>query len=286
MTADLILDAKATLGEGAIWHSQKQVLFWVDILGKRFWRFDPATGQQEPFEIGQFVGTIVPRRTGGVLLALHRGLASYNLDAKQLTMLCDPESGKPELRFNDGKCDPAGRFWAGTMPTEGRGPAGSLFCLFTDLRCERKLSDVWCSNGIVWSLDRRTMYYIDTHFGTVDAFDYELETGAISNRRVAITIPPDTGHPDGSTMDAEGMIWVAHWGGARVTRWDPRTGKLLATVTVPAQQVSSCAFGGPKLDRLYITTARRGLEATDPLAGGLFCADVGVKGLEAFEFAG
>ena len=137
MKADLIFDAKATLGEGAIWHSQKQVLFWVDILGKRFWRFDPATGQQEPFEVGQFVGTIVPRRKGGVLLGLHRGLASYNLAAKQLTMLCDPEGAKPEVRFNDGKCDPAGRFWAGTMPTEGRGPIGSLFCLFTDLRCDR-----------------------------------------------------------------------------------------------------------------------------------------------------
>ena len=130
------------------------------------------------------------------------------------------------------------------------------------------------------------MYYIDTPRGTVDAFDYELETGAISNRRAVITIPPDTGHPDGSTMDADGMIWVAHWGGARVTRWDPRTGKLLATVNVPAQQVTSCAFGGPKLDRLFITSARHGVEATDPLAGGLFCADVGVKGLEAFEFAG
>ena len=120
----------------------------------------------------------------------------------------------------------------------------------------------------------------------MDVFDYDLDTGAISNRCVAITIPPDTGRPDGSTLDAEGMLWVAHWSGGRVTRWNPRTGELLATVTVPTPQVSSCAFGGPKLDRLFITTARRGLETTDSLAGGLFCADVGVKGLPAFEFAG
>ena len=147
------------------------------------------------------------------------------------------------------------------------------------------LRDVGTSNGIAWSLDRRTMYYIDTPRCTVDAFDYDLETGAIANRRVAIAIPPVPGHPDGSTLDAEGMLWVAHCGGGCVTRWDPRTGQQLATVTVPTPLVTSCAFGGPRLDRLYITTARRDATATT-LAGGLFCAEVGVKGLEAFEFAG
>ena len=283
--ADLILDARATWGEGAIWLAREQVLFWIDILGKRFWRFDPATGTQEAFEVGQFVGTLVPRRSGGVLLAVQQGLAAYDLDTRKLTLLCDPEGGKPELRFNDGKCDPAGRFWAGTMPVAGRAPVGSLFCLFPDLRCTRMLTGVSCSNGIVWSLDRRTMYYIDTPRCTVDAFDYDLETGAIANRRVAIAIPPVPGHPDGSTLDAEGMLWVAHCGGGCVTRWDPRTGQQLATVTVPTPLVTSCAFGGPRLDRLYITTARRDATATT-LAGGLFCAEVGVKGLEAFEFAG
>ncbi|MEI8314093.1 MAG: SMP-30/gluconolactonase/LRE family protein [Verrucomicrobiota bacterium] len=286
MIVDLIFDAKAALGEGAIWDARRKALYWVDILGQRFWRLDSATGKQEAFEVGQFVGTIVPRRQGGVLLALHHGLAAYDFDTRKLTMLCDPEDGKPELRFNDGKCDPAGRFWAGTMPVEKRAPIGSLFCLFPDLHCDRMLTGVACSNGIVWSLDRRTMYYIDTPRVAVDAFDYNLETGAISNRRIAITIPPGIGRPDGSTLDADGMLWVAHWGGGRVTRWNPQTGKLLATVNVPAQQVTSCAFGGPKLDRLFITTARRGVETTDPLAGGLFCVDVGVKGLEAFEFAG
>ena len=286
MIPDLIFDAQAMLGEGAIWHAQERVLYWVDILGQRFWRFDPVTGKQAPFEVGQFVGTIVPRRQGGVLLAVHHGLAAYDLATQQLTMLCDPEGGNPELRFNDGKCDPAGRFWAGTIPLTARGPFASLFCLFPDLHCERKLTGVGNSNGIVWSRDAQTMYYTDTARGTVDAFDYNVATGAIANRRVAITIPPGVGHPDGSTLDADGMLWVAHWGGARVTRWNPRTVQLLATVPVPAQQVTSCAFGGPKLDRLYITTARRGVEATDPLAGGLFCVDVGVKGLEALEFAG
>ena len=286
MIADLVLDAKATLGEGAIWHAREQVLLWVDILEKRFWRFDPATGQQEAFEVGQFVSTIVPRRQGGVLLGVHHGLAAYDLAARKLTLLCNPEGGRPELRFNDGKCDPAGRFWAGTMPLDSHEPIGSLFCLFPDLHCERKLTGVVCSNGIVWSLDQRTLYYIDTPRLTVDAFDYDVATGVISNRRVAITIPSGVGRPDGSTLDADGMLWVAHWRGGRVTRWNPRTGALLATVTVPVQQVTSCAFGGPKLDRLFITTARRGTETTEPLAGGLFGADVGVKGLEAFEFAG
>jgi len=283
---DLIFDAKATLGEGAIWDSRQQMLYWVDVLGKRFWRFDPATGQHEVFAVGQFVSTIVPRRSGGVILGLHHGLATYDLDTRKLTLICDPENGDPDLRFNDGKCDPAGRFWAGTIPLTKRGPFASLFCLFPDLHCERKLTGVGNSNGIAWSLDAKTMYYTDTACGTVDAFDYNLETSMIDNRRVAITIPAETGRPDGSTLDAEGMLWVAHWAGGRVTRWNPITGKLLATVNLPTPQVSSCAFGGPKLDRLFITTAQRGLETTDSLAGGLFCTDVGVRGLPAFEFAG
>ena len=287
MTPDLIFDAHAALGEGAIWDARRQVLYWVDILGQRFWRFDPATGKQEAFEVGQYVGTLVPRRQGGVMLAVEHGFVAYDLGTKKLTPWCDPDAGhEPALRFNDGKCDPAGRFWAGTMPLEERGQFGSLFCLFPDGRCERKLTEISCSNGIVWSRDAQTMYYIDTPCGTVDAFDYVVATGAISNRRVAVAFPPGVGHPDGSTLDADGMLWVAHWGGSRVTRWNPQTGQLLATVNVPAKQVTSCAFGGPKLDRLFITTARHGVEATDPLAGGLFCVDVGVKGLEAFEFAG
>ncbi|MEI6083814.1 MAG: SMP-30/gluconolactonase/LRE family protein [Verrucomicrobiota bacterium] len=281
---DLIADAKARLGEGAIWHARQRVLYWVDILGKKFWRYNPATGHHEDFEVGQFVGTIVPRRHGGVLLGLHHGLAAFYPEALKLTMICDPEDNKPELRFNDGKCDPAGRFWAGTMTVDGVAPIGSLYCLYPDLHVERKVTEVGCSNGIVWSLDHKTMYYIDTVLQRVDAFDFDLATGHISNRRVAITVPKEFGYPDGSTLDADGMLWIAHWGGACVTRWNPVTGAHLATVKFPTTQITSCAFGGPQLDQLYVTSARVGRD-TDPLAGALFCVDVGVKGIPAYEFA-
>ncbi|MCG3148077.1 MAG: 6-deoxy-6-sulfogluconolactonase [Verrucomicrobiae bacterium] len=281
---ELIFNPKSQLGEGAIWHARQHVLYWVDILGKKFWQSNPATGHHEDFEIGQFVGTIVPRHHGGVMLALHHGFAVYYPHTLKLTLLCDPENNQPALRFNDGKCDPAGRFWAGTMPVAGSEPLGNLYCLFPDHRVERKLTGIGCSNGIVWSLDHKTMYFIDTRLQRVDAFDYDLATAHIGNRRVAFAVPKELGYPDGSTLDADGMLWIAHWGGACVTRWNPATGQHLATVKFPTPQITSCAFGGPKLDQLYVTSARIGQE-TDPLAGALFCVDVGVKGIPANEFA-
>jgi len=281
---DIIFNPKAQLGEGAIWHHRHHMLYWVDILGKKFWQFNPTTGQHDDFETGQLTGTIVPRRHGGVMLALHHGFAVYYPAALKLTMICDPENNQPELRFNDGKCDPAGRFWAGTMPIASRDPIGSLYCLYPDLHVERKVTEVSCSNGIAWSLDHKTMYYIDTPLCRVDAFDFDVATGHIENRRVAFEIPQAMGHPDGSTLDADGMLWIAHWGGSCVARWNPQTGEHLATVELPTPQITSCAFGGPRLDQLYITSARVGRDS-DPYAGGLFCVDVGVKGIPACEFA-
>jgi len=290
-TVELVLDAKATLGEGAIWHGATQRLYWVDIFNNALHVYDPATGRDEAINVGQAVGTVVPRRQGGLALALHHGFATFDLKTRQLTMVVDPESHLSGNRFNDGKCDPAGRFWAGTMAYHGEPPeSGSLYCLFADHTVRRMLENVSCSNGIVWSGDRRTMYYIDTPRFTVDAFDYDPATGAIRNRRVAITIPRPMGSPDGSTLDADDMLWVAHFGGGSVSRWNPRTGKLLQTVKLPVANVTSCAFGGPRLDDLYITTARLGLTesalAQQPQAGGLFRARVGVTGVPAFEYAG
>jgi sugar lactone lactonase YvrE len=281
---EVIFHAKAQLGEGAIWHSRQHLLYWVDILGKRLWQTNPATNQHEPFEIGQFVGTVVPRHHGGVMLALHHGFAVYYPATLKLSMICDPENNQPALRFNDGKCDPAGRFWAGTMPVEGPAPLGSLFCLYPDHRVERKLTGIGCSNGIAWSLDHKTMYYIDTRLQRVDAFDYDLATGHIANRRIAFSVPRELGFPDGSTLDAEGMLWIAHWGGGCVTRWNPVTGQLLAKIQFPTPQITSCAFGGPNLDQLYVTSARVGQES-DPLAGSLFRVELGIQGIPACEFA-
>ena len=290
MEVELVLDAKATLGEGAIWDARKERLYWVDIVEGRLHVFNPAEGTDRTVEVGQMVGTVVPRRTGGLMLAVQHGLGSFDVRTRELTIFGDPEVHLPENRFNDGKCDPAGRFWAGTMSTARKPAAGSLYCMEADHSVRRMLGGVTTSNGIAWSLDRSTMYYIDTPTGQVDAFDYRIDTGEITNRRVVVTVPGDSGRPDGMTIDSEGLLWVAHWEGGRVTRWDPKTGSLRQTIHVPASRTTSCAFGGANLDELYITTARIRLSERDlaaqPHAGGLFRARPGVRGVKAFEFAG
>ena len=287
---ELILDAKATLGEGAIWDARAKVLYWVDIEAGRLHVFDPSTGSDQAFELGQMVGTVVPRARGGVMLALERGFAAFDPATGRLSPWADPEEHLPRNRFNDGKCDPAGRFWAGTISLDRRPGAASLYCLEPDGSVRTMLQGVTNSNGIAWGLDRQTMFYIDTPTRQVTALDYDMRTGRIENPRTAVTVPPDLGKPDGMTIDAEGSLWIALWDGGCVTRWDPRSGRLLETLAVPARRVTSCAFGGPDLDELYITTARTGLTESDlagqPYAGGLFRARPGPRGMKAFEFGG
>jgi sugar lactone lactonase YvrE len=290
MNVELVLDAQATLGEGAIWHARERRLYWVDITAGRVHAFDPSTGSDRCWELGQPVGTVVPRARGGLMVALHHGFAAYDPDKKELTPWSDPEEHLPRNRFNDGKCDPAGRFWAGTMSMDREPQAGSLYCLYPDGNVQVRVRNVTTSNGITWSLDQKTMYYIDTPTRRVTAFDYDVDRGEISHPRTILAVPEMNGKPDGMTIDAEGMLWIAHWDGSRVTRWDPRHGTLLDTIPVPAQRVTSCAFGGPELKDLFITSARSGLTdselARQPQAGGLFCARPGVAGVTAFEFAG
>ncbi len=290
MDVELVLDAKAIVGEGAIWHARRQRLYWVDIVEGEVHIHDPARGSDRAIKIGQMVGTVVPRRGEGLMLALHHGFATLDTESEKLAILSDPEQHLPDNRFNDGKCDPAGRFWAGTMSISKKQGAGSLYCMDPDHTVRRVLGNVTISNGIAWSLDRSIMYYIDTPTRQVVAFDYNMETGAIGRRRVAVHVPENLGKPDGMTVDAEGAIWIAHWDGGCVTRWDPNSETLEQTIPVPASRVTSCAFGGPNLDELYITTARIGLSETDltaqPHAGGLFRTRPGVCGVEAFEFSG
>jgi len=295
---ELVLDAKADLGEGAIWHARRGLLYWVDINAGFLHVFEPKNGKDDAYRIGEDVGTVVPRVASSerpyesVMLALRRGFAAFRFDAAKAYVVADPERDIPANRFNDGKCDPAGRFWAGTMP-EGPGgvpDGGRLYCLYPDLHVEVKETGIRCSNGIAWSLDHRTMYYIDTPSMEIWAYNYDLETGAIWDRRVVVRVPKNEGYPDGMTIDREGMLWVAHWDGWQVVRWNPKTGRKICSVKVPAARVTSCAFGGKNLDELYITTARTGIKAEalrkQPHAGGVFRVLPGVSGLEAFEFAG
>lgn len=288
LTVDLLLDIRADLGEGSLWDEREKLLYWVDINGHKVYVYNPATGANIGYDVGQQVGTVVLRESGGVMLALKHGFASYDLASGKLEMIADPEADKPNNRFNDGKCDPAGRFWAGSI---SRAPQdGALFRLDADMSVHKMIDDISCSNGIVWTSDRKTMYYIDSPVRTVVAYDYDDATGAISNGRVVINVPEEKGVPDGMAIDSEGMLWIAHYNGSAVHRWNPTTGEIMETIELPVSRVTSCAFGGENLDTLYITTAINGMSAEEnakqPHAGSLFVAKPGVTGTLSYRFKG
>ncbi|MCI3920735.1 SMP-30/gluconolactonase/LRE family protein [Paenibacillus sp. TRM 82003] len=285
----LVIDAKAPLAEGPNWDREKKLLYWVDIVGQSVHIYDPVSGEDRTIPTGMMTGAVVKRSAGGLAIAAEQGVYALDPETELLELLVG--SGEADTnRFNDGKCDAAGRFWVGTMPKAGGPPTGSFYCLEKDGRLRHLFGDVGCSNGIAWSPDKKTMYYIDSPTKQVSAFDVDPETGEIANRRVALTIPEGEGVPDGMTSDDEGMLWIAQWGGWKVSRWDPRTGERLSEIAVPAAQVTSCAFGGDELDELYITTARVGLDeealAKQPHAGGVFRIKLGVSGAASHPYQG
>ena len=288
--AELVLDAKTMLGEGSIWHPKENKLYWIDIEGKVLHIYDPATNKDQQFLLGSRVGTVVPVKGGGALVALQNGIHKIDTKTGKLSFINNPLPDTNNLRFNDGKCDPSGRFWVGTMALDSRKKGGVLYRMDKDKTIRVILDSVTISNGIVWTADRKTMYYNDTPTGTIQAFDYDDNTGEISNRRVAVRIPRGGGGPDGMTIDADGNLWVALWGSGTVGKFDPRTGQLLQKVIVPAPNVSSCAFGGKNLETLYITTARVYMNEEKlkqfPLSGGLFSVKPGVHGVPAEFYKG
>ena len=293
---ELLVDSGSLLGEGPCWDGEKQLLYWIDGLGKKIHIFDPEENTNRTIEVGQVVGCIVLRQSGGVLVAMERGLYSLDPFTGDVVQMVDPESDLPNNRFNDGKCDCRGRLWAGTMSRdfdEGAGdspPAGTLYCIDTELMVRAMFGKVSISNGLGWSPDNTIMYYIDSPTREVAAFDFDPESGNITNRRVVVEIPGDRGIPDGMAVDEEGMIWVAQWGGSEVARWNPATGNVLQRIRVPAVNVTCCAFGGLELEDLYITTssipAPEGNDNEQPHAGGLYRTTPGVRGLEAYKFGG
>jgi sugar lactone lactonase YvrE len=276
-----MLGAAARLGEGPVWDARSSTLRWVDIERGEVHRFDPASGADTFFEVGEPVGTVAVRAAGGLLLATRTGLYTCLDNGGQRTLLHEVDTDPPGGRFNDGKADPWGRFWAGTM-LDGTDGAAALYRLDPDHSLHRVVTDVSISNGIAWSPDGTTMYYVDTMTRGVDAFDHDPSSGTVTNRRRLFDI--DRGWPDGLTVDADGCLWTALWDGWAVQRHTP-DGHLLTTVEVPAQRVTSCTFGG---STLYITTARTGLDdfTDQPNAGAVFACEPGVAGLPAGEWAG
>ncbi len=289
MTCRCVLPIAAGLAEGPCWWSERNVLLWVDIEASRIGLFDPATGNNHFFHLPAHVGAVVPTTVGDLLLATAAGLMRMDPSTGAVTLLLDPEVDRPGNRFNDGKCDPWGRFWAGTMAYDFEPLAGSLWRLDGAGRITRQRSQLTISNGLAWSQDRGTLYFIDSPTLKVMAFPLTSSGEIAAEPSICVQIPEDwDAVPDGMCIDAEGMLWIALFGGGAVTRWDPISGQLLDRLAVPCRQVTSCCFGGPHLDQLFITTARREMDAAaiaaEPLAGGLFQADVGVKGLPANPF--
>jgi sugar lactone lactonase YvrE len=269
-----LTDHRCLLGEGPVWDARRSSLFWVDILRGEIHEYRPADGYSHTISVGEYVGAVAPYRDGRLMAALKSGIVLLDPDTGEREAVGHPEAHLPGNRYNDGKCDPAGRFWVGSMSLQEEPGAGSLYMIDHDRSITRQLEGVTISNGRAWSNDHRTMYYIDTPTFEVAAFDYDIATGGISNRRVAIRIPETDGYPDGMTTDREGCLWIAHWDGWQVTRWDPHTGRKIHHIPMPAARVTSCAFGGDTGNDLYITSARTGLSEEElgrmRGAGGVF----------------
>jgi hypothetical protein len=254
-----LTDHRCLLGEGPVWDARRSSLFWVDILRGEIHEYRPADGYSHTISVGEYVGAVAPYRDGRLMAAMKSGIVLLDPDTGEREAVGHPEDHLPVNRYNDGQCDPAGRFWVGSMSLQEEPGAGSLYMIDHDRSITRQLEGVTISNGLAWSNDHRTMYYIDTPTFEVAAFDYDIATGGISNRRVAIRIPETDGYPDGMTTDREGCLWIAHWDGWQETRWDPHTGRKIHHIPMPAARVTSCAFGGDTGNDLYITSARTGL---------------------------
>lgn len=280
--------AGAVVGEGPIWDAEEGAVYWVDIKAPAVHRYAPASGGTRSWPMPERIGCIAMRRGGGFIAGFKSGFAFLDLPDGRIGKIGDPEPDRPNNRINDGKCDAAGRFWAGTMDDEEREPTGWLYRLDPDLTWRRTDGAYTVTNGPAFSPDGRTVYLADSVGRTVYAFDLAAD-GTLANKRPFVRFEKADGFPDGMTTDAEGFLWIAHWGGWRVTRFAP-DGSVDRAVDLPVAQVTSCVFGGPDFETLYVTSAAIGLDdrarAKQPLAGGLFEAPLGVRGLPTLSFAG
>jgi sugar lactone lactonase YvrE len=284
-----VCDHPSILGEGPVWDSRQQSLLWVDIVSCCIHEYNPAKDTLHTIPTVSMPGAVAIRDNGHLVAALQNGFAFINRFSGQQHLIHDPEVHLPQNRFNDGKCDAWGRFWAGTMSQNEKDPSGSMYLLDNHLQTKTIFQGVTISNGLCWSSDGQQMYYIDTPTLRVDRFDMIPESGQLSNRQTVIEINEREGYPDGMTMDAEGMLWIAHWGGWQITRWNPHTGEQLTSIHLPASQITSLCFGGEQLDEIYVTSARRGLDeiqlTEEPWAGCTFrVKNSGFSGSPAHTF--
>ena len=284
-----VWETPAILGEGPLWVARENALYWVDVVGKQVHHYGIAGEAKKTWNFDTEITSLAPRKQGGFVGTTRKGFAffDFNSDTVKPEMIASFETNIPGNRFNDGKVDFLGRFWAGSGDEANwRDELGSLYRLNADLTVQKIESNYICSNGPAFSVDHKTFYHNETMKGIVYAFDFSSE-GEISNKRPFIQFKDGEGGCDGLTVDSEDCIWVCHFGGGRITRYSPK-GELLQTIPFPVPNVTSCTFGGENLDTLFITTARYGMSdedvAKDPIAGSLFSFKPGVKGLPTQEF--
>lgn len=293
-----LLDSRDKLGEGCFWDADTQCLWWLDaIVPSAIHRLHVASGTYRRWQFDVMVTTMAKRRAGGLIVGTFTGFAFFNPETGALTPLHQLEPDKPQNRGNDGACDARGRFWMGTMMNNVGAygadlplthSSGTLYRIDPDLTVTPMQDNVGVSNGPCWSPDNRIFYFSDSRAQIIWAYDFDIDSGTISNRRV-LNDTKDYGYPDGATVDAEGCIWSARWEGSCVLRIDPK-GRIDRVVPMPAERVTNVCFGGSKLDTLYVTTSRlhvgEGSLRRHPLQGGLFCFDPRMKGFEKHAFAG
>lgn len=287
-----ITNTPAQLGEGAMWDYRTNLLYWIDIEGKSLHKYNPETKSDVTMLLPKRPGTVVLTNDNNkCIVALEDSICYVSIDKNNITPISGPGFNGAPVRFNDGKCDPLGNLWVGTVDNKDyANPIAKLYRFDANKIFTVEKEGVVVSNGIAWSPDGKKMYYIDSPTRTVVAYDIDPKTGNKSNPKIVIKTPENLGTPDGSTIDAEGMLWVAQWGGACITRWNPQTGEMIGKVDVPAKNVTSVAFGGKDLDILYITTAKIAMSPEDEKtftgAGNTFFLKPGVKGIKACIFNG
>ncbi|ELU03646.1 hypothetical protein CAPTEDRAFT_91279 [Capitella teleta] len=298
----LLPNVCSTIGEGPHWDEASQCLYFVDIYAKTVLCWDSKTDKVSKHELGESsVGFIIPRQNGGAVVGVGRKICFLDWLTGKVELIHEVEKDGIGNRFNDGKCDPSGRLWAGTMGFEHSSGVpqlkmGKLFSLEEDLKLKTKLDEIDISNGLAWSADHKTMYYIDSIPRKVFAFDFDLESGAISNRRTCVDFgnitDSDLGIPDGMCIDTEEKLWVACFNGSKVVRFDPITGAQMRVIEFPATKITSCCFGGANFDELFVTSCKYGVSEEEfmkeqPMAGSVFrVIGLGVKGLPAVKFSG
>ncbi|MEX0686808.1 MAG: SMP-30/gluconolactonase/LRE family protein [Balneolales bacterium] len=288
--AEVEFNTDAILGEGPVWDEEQEKLYWLDIISGELFRYDPASKTNTVYKIGEHVGAVSMRRKGGLVMATQSGFSFFDPDTGRITVINHPESQIKSNRFNDGKCDPQGRFWAGTMAYDISEGTGSLYCLNKDLSVDLKLAQLTIPNGLAWNGQRDQFFFIDTPTRKIFSFDYDGPSGSISNRSVIREFSVDDGFPDGMTIDTDDHLWVAMYGGSKVQRINPVSGNTVYEVHLPVPQVTSCTFGGFKFNELYITTCRENMSEQAlkqaPLSGSIFKARLPFRGLASFRFDG